>query len=67
MGCAGGFGVDPEIAKILASLDDKIEDFNKTFIEDSDKAKKEFEEVIESRRKELEECKKIKKESRKKC
>ena len=58
MGCAGGFGVDPEIAKILASLDDKIEDFNKTFIEDSDKAKKEFEEVIESRHSKLEECKK---------
>ncbi len=30
MGFAGGFGVDLEIAKILASLVDKVEDFNKT-------------------------------------
>ena len=60
MGCAGGFGVDPEIAKILASLDDKIEDFNKTFIEDSDKAKNEFDQEIKNRPSKLEECKKNK-------
>ena len=40
MGC-GGFGVDPEIAKILASLDEKVEDFIKTFQTDAENAQKE--------------------------
>ena len=48
MGC-GSFGVDPEIAKILASLDEKVEDFNKTFKTDAEKVQKDLEVEIKSR------------------
>jgi hypothetical protein len=57
MGC-GSFGVDPEIAKILLSLDEKIEDFDKTFIEEAKKVKDDLDKEIESRHKALEEYKK---------
>ena len=53
MGC-GGFGVDPEIAKILASLDEKVEDFIKTFQTDAENAQKELEKEISSRHEQLE-------------
>ena len=56
MGC--GFGVDPEIAKILASLDEKVEDFNKTFIEEADKVKKELDDFLKERHDSLEKKKK---------
>ena len=57
MGC-GSFGIDPEIAKILASLDEKVEDFNKTFITDAEKAQEELDKEIKSRHEKLEEYKK---------
>ena len=57
MGC-GSFGVDPDIAKILLSLDEKIEDFDKTFIEEAKKVKDDLDKEIESRHKALEEYKK---------
>lgn len=57
MGC-GSFGIDPEIAKILASLDEKIEDFDKTFIEEAKKVKDDLDKEIESRHKALEDYKK---------
>ena len=52
--------VNPAIAKLIASLDEKIEDFNKTFIEEAEKCKKEFEKEIKSRHEKLEEYKKSK-------
>ena len=61
MGC-GSFGVDPEIAKLLASLDEKVEEFLKTFIEEAEKVNKELEEEIEKRHEELEKLKKENKE-----
>ena len=47
MGCLG-IGVDPEIAKILASLDSKVEEYKETF-------EKEVKEVKEKQEKQLEE------------
>ena len=61
MGC-GGFGIDPEIAKLLDSLDEKIEDFHKTFIKEAEKVQKDLESQIEERHKELEKLKKDNKE-----
>ena len=61
MGCTG-FGVDPEIAKILVSLDDKFEEFKKTFKEDVDEAKEKQDKQLEERHKKLEELKKENKE-----
>ena len=61
MGCGGiKIGIDPEIAKLLASLDEKIEDFNKTFIEEAEKCKKELEKEIKTRHEKLKEYKKSK-------
>lgn len=57
MGC-GGFGVDPDIAKILLSLDEKVEDFDKTFIEEAKKVKDDLDEAIKSRHDKLVEYKK---------
>ena len=66
MGCPGlktcdGMikSVDP-VAKLLASLDEKIEDFNKTFIEEAEKCKKELEKEIKTRHEKLKEYKKSK-------
>ena len=56
MGC--GFGVDPEIAKLLASLDEKVEDYNKTFVKDAEDAQKELNEFIENRHEQLDKCRK---------
>ena len=65
MGCGGvkicrGDNINPEIAKLIASIDEKIEDFNKTFIEEAEKCKKEFEKEIKSRHEKLEEYQKSK-------
>ena len=40
MGCLGNKLVDPEIDKLLVSLDEKVEDFQKTFIKESEKVQK---------------------------
>ena len=56
------FGVDPEIAKILVSLDDKFEEFKKTFKEDVDEAKEKQDKQLEERHKKLEELKNENKE-----
>lgn len=58
MGCSIGIGVDPEIAKILASLDEKVEDYNKTFVKDADDAKKKLDDFIKERHTKLEGYKK---------
>lgn len=58
MGCSIGIGVDPEIAKILASLDEKVEDYNKTFVKDADDAKKKLDDFINERHTKLEGYKK---------
>ena len=65
MGCEGvkicrGDNIHPEIAKLIASIEEKIEDFNKTFIEEAEKCKKEFEKEIKTRHEKLEEYKKSK-------
>lgn len=57
MGC-GSFGVDPDIAKILLSLDEKVEDFMKTFLEEAKKVKDDLDKEIESRHEKLKEYKK---------
>ena len=56
MGCS--IGVDPEVAKILASLDEKVEDFQKTFVEEADKVQKELNDFLKKRHNDLEEKKK---------
>jgi hypothetical protein len=60
MGCSGIKEIPPEISKLLLSLDEKIIEFNKTFIEEAEKVKKEFEKEIKSRHDKLEEYKKSK-------
>ena len=57
MGC-GSFGIDPEIAKILASLDEKIEDYKKTFVTDAEEAQNGLEKEIKSRHDSLKEYQK---------
>ena len=52
--------VDEEVAKLLASLDEKVLEFNKTFIEEAEKCKKGLEEEIKTRHEKLEEYKKSK-------
>lgn len=57
MGCSG-FGVDPDIQKILNSLDEKVTEFEKTFIEKAEKVKKDFEEQQKNRHDKLAELQK---------
>jgi hypothetical protein len=52
--------VDEEVAKLLASLDEKVLEFNKTFIEEAEKCKKGLEDEIKTRHEKLEEYKKSK-------
>ena len=52
--------VDEEVAKLLASLDQKVLEFNKTFIEEAEKCKKGLEDEIKTRHEKLEEYKKSK-------
>ena len=56
MGCS--FGVDPEIAKILVTLDEKVEEYQKTFVEDVKKAKDAQEKQLSERKEKLQELKK---------
>ena len=60
MGCdfCPGVGVDPEIAKILASLDTKVEEFEEIFQKDANKVKEDKEKVLKERHEKLEELKK---------
>jgi len=54
MGCTGfRVGVDPEITKIIASLDTKIEEYDKTFNKEAEKAKKAQEDQLKKRKEEL--------------
>ena len=55
MGCS--VGVDPEIAKILLTLDEKIEDYQKTFVDDAKKVKDSQEEQLKKRKEELQSLK----------
>ena len=50
MGCLGNKLVDPDIAKLLLSLDEKVEDFQKTFIEESKKVQDDLNDFINEKR-----------------
>ena len=60
MGCLGNRFIDPEIAKLLASLDEKVEDYYKIFKTEVEKLEKKFGEFLQKRHKLLEELTKIK-------
>ena len=63
MGCLGCEPrVDPEIAKILATLDIKVEEYNKVFEKEAKKAKDAFDKQQENRKTTLEQWKKESKE-----
>ena len=62
MGCFGAEVVDPEITKILASLDTKMEDYEKTFIKNVEDVKKKQKEQLENRHDELSKLKEKKEE-----
>ena len=53
---------NPDVIKLLASIGEKVEDFNKTFVEEAEKVKAELEKAFKSRHDELEKLKKSKKE-----
>ena len=58
MGCSGfRLGVDPEISKLLASLDSKIEEYDKTFNKEAEKVKKAQEDQLKKRKEKLTELK----------
>ena len=59
MGCLGNRFIDPEIAKLLASLDEKVEDYLKIFKTEVEKLEKKFGEFLQKRHKLLEELTKI--------
>ena len=61
MGCSSYF-VDPDIAKILQSLDEKVVEIDKTFKTDAEEAKNKLDIEINSRHEELEKLKKRKEE-----
>jgi hypothetical protein len=60
MGCS--VGVDPEIAKILLTLDEKIEDYQKTFVEDAKNAKDAIDKQLNERKDKLKNLKEKKEE-----
>ena len=64
MGCLDCFdtGVDPEIAKILATLDIKVEEYQDVFEKEAQKAKKDFEDQQKERKRTLDNWKKESKE-----
>ena len=62
MGCLGIEVVDPEVEKILASLDSKMEEYKDTFVKDFNKVKKKLEDLKDNRKKELSKLKEEKKE-----
>ena len=45
--------IDPEIAKLLASLDSRIEEYNKTFILEVDNINKKEREIIQNKIREI--------------
>ena len=45
--------VDPEIAKLLASLDPRIEEYNKIFVIEVDKINKKEREIIQNKIREI--------------
>ena len=53
MGCLGNKLVDPEIAKLLASLDEKVEDFQETFIKESEEVQKDLDDFTKEKRPEV--------------
>ena len=55
MGCS--VGVDPEIAKILLTLDEKIEEYLKTFVEDVKKVKDAQDKQLKERKDKLQQLK----------
>ena len=60
MGCLTlslGVDVDPEISKLLASLDSKIEEYDKTFNKEAEKVKKAQEDQLKKRKEKLTELK----------
>ena len=56
MGCLG-LGVDPEIAKILGTLDIKMEEYHKVFVDGVKKAKDKQEKQLKERKEELQQLK----------
>jgi len=64
MGCLDCFdtGVDPEIAKILATLDIKVEEYQEVFEKEAQNAKKAFEDQQKERKRTLDNWKKESKE-----
>jgi len=56
MGCLG-FGVDPEIAKILGTLDIKMEEYHKVFVDGVKKAKDKQQKQLKERKEELQQLK----------
>ena len=56
MGCLG-LGVDPEIAKILGTLDIKMEEYHKVFVDEVKKAKDKQEKQLKERKEELQQLK----------
>ena len=51
---------NPDVIKFIASLGEKVDEFNKTFVEEVEKVKNELEQVIKSRHDKLEAYKKSK-------
>ena len=45
--------IDPEIAKLLASLDSRIEEYNKIFVIEVDKINKKEREIIQNKIREI--------------
>jgi len=64
MGCSfcPKMGPDPEIVKILASLDEKYEEYQETFVKEVEEVKKEQENQLKERHDQLEQKKKENKE-----
>ena len=61
MGCSG-FGVDPEIAKLLASLDDKVKEYDKLFNKEVEEIKNDQTKILDERKKALTDLKEKNKE-----
>jgi hypothetical protein len=57
MGCLGQFGVDPDIAKILATLDIKMEEYYKVFEKEAKEAKDKQEKQLKERKETLQKLK----------
>lgn len=62
MGCSISIGVDPEIAKLLATLDEKVKEINEIFVKGVEEVENEQKKQLEERRKELQRLKDEKKE-----